>query len=432
MSSVCFEKYDFVKTVLKETKMGKDYKLFELYDQYKYKRSGGNKDFLLTEVQKWKKKSKCPHKNGETLLNRIILDSCNELAEEIIEIGFGINTPSDTGMYPIHHAVYMDNIGMVHLLLDNGAEINTPERQQQNTPLHIALKRPEVTRHMVSFLVRKGANSKQQNVYKEDAYELAKVIDRKNQDSFLVDILEKKHCYNEPGGASGIGSIRQKVMILERQSGLHTEKIDQHAKQIQQMERDIAETRSEVKETAINVKDVSQKLAEHVNTTSSDIKSLEKATENLMNTITSPRHPPYAEPMLQTQVTNSNRKSNMYSEVDIDPYPDTWVPTNADADTSGVCDVTYTEVLPTAPAYNNRPLPPVPVSDFEYERPTDQQQETEYEAVEDQSGATFTGRRTCIYNNTKMCTFKCCCVLGAIPHCSLWLGTSGAQLFLNV
>ena len=146
----------FLKTLQKQLEMGKGDKLFELYDQYKGERSGENKHLLLEEAKQWKKKNKCPYQKGEALLDLIILESFNVLAKEMIGIGFGINNPSNTGRYPIYHAVYMDNIEMVLLLLDNGADINTPERQQQNTPLHIALKRPEVTRCMVSFLVKRG------------------------------------------------------------------------------------------------------------------------------------------------------------------------------------------------------------------------------------------------------------------------------------
>jgi len=60
--------------------------------------------------------------------------------EMAIDGAADINCADELGKFPIHEAVYSNNIDMVKLLLDNGANIDEAIKPFGHTPLYIAVK----------------------------------------------------------------------------------------------------------------------------------------------------------------------------------------------------------------------------------------------------------------------------------------------------
>jgi ankyrin repeat protein len=92
---------------------------------------------------------------------------------------------------PLHTAVERQELEVVRLLVDYGANINLPDRSL-NTALHTALRGETVTTvgerlQIVEYLLGKGANASLKNSQGQTAYEVAKAYGSEE----FVQILEK-------------------------------------------------------------------------------------------------------------------------------------------------------------------------------------------------------------------------------------------------
>jgi ankyrin repeat protein len=81
--------------------------------------------------------------------------------------------------YPLHAAVIRDNLDIVSLLIDAGADVNAKTTDAfQETPLQIAVKTDAVK--IVKLLVERGASVAQKNAFGESAQDLAGSEEMKN------------------------------------------------------------------------------------------------------------------------------------------------------------------------------------------------------------------------------------------------------------
>jgi ankyrin repeat protein len=97
----------------------------------------------------------------------------NRIAALLLKYGARVNATIHHGETPLHEAALRNNVGLVQLLVENGADPNIQQAQGM-TPLHFAFSAGEDRLQVVRLLLRHGADSSVTDEYGRTPKDYAK------------------------------------------------------------------------------------------------------------------------------------------------------------------------------------------------------------------------------------------------------------------
>lgn len=100
------------------------------------------------------------------------------MANILLENGADPNFSNDRGWYPLHFAIQSQNMDIVKLLVEHGANINQQDGIFGNTPVFIAVSKTE-GREFIDFFLNLGADV---TIPNKMGITALKVANRKNVD----------------------------------------------------------------------------------------------------------------------------------------------------------------------------------------------------------------------------------------------------------
>jgi ankyrin repeat protein len=126
--------------------------------------------------------------NGNNALMLSIAYQCKDLIRFLMRRGVELEDTNDEGANALHIACLMGDERLVHTLLSNWCNPNTPVRNTGDTPLHIACDQGSM--HIVKMLVHRNVDLTARNKMKQTPLDVLK--SKEELDEELIKYLEDK------------------------------------------------------------------------------------------------------------------------------------------------------------------------------------------------------------------------------------------------